>query len=396
MAGSLEKRGKDSWRLVVSCGIDAKGQQIKVTKTVKTSSKRHAEKLLAEFVTAVEKGQFIATDLTLRDFVERWLKEYGENHLAPKTLARYKDLLNKRILPALGHLRIDKIRPVHLLSFYNNLAEPGLRLDGKKGALSACTVQMHHRVLSAVLQDAVEWQIITDNPCRRVAPPKKQRPLIQILTDEQTGIFLTGLEQAPMKWKTISILALSTGLRLGELLGLEWRHIDFDAQTVRIEQTSQYICGMGVFTKGTKNTSSERLIALPASVTELLQTYRESQDEQREKLEDLWHESNRLFTQWNGLPMHPSSFNHWLRQYCTNTGLPRITPHSFRHMSATMLLNAGISLKNVSGRLGHSNVSTTGNIYSHFLKSVDKLAAEKMDTLLLQRPESQDKNDGPE
>ena len=125
MAGSLEKRGKDSWRLVVSCGIDAKGQQIKVTKTVKTSSKRHAEKLLAEFVTAVEKGQFIATDLTLRDFVERWLKEYGENHLAPKTLARYKDLLNKRILPALGHLRIDKIRPVHLLSFYNNLAEPG-------------------------------------------------------------------------------------------------------------------------------------------------------------------------------------------------------------------------------------------------------------------------------
>ena len=144
------------------------------------------------------------------------------------------------------------------------------------------------------------------------------------------------------------------------------------------------------------NSSSERLIALPASVTELLQTYRESQDEQREKLEDLWHESNRLFTQWNGLPMHPSSFNHWLRQYCTNTGLPRITPHSFRHMSATMLLNAGISLKNVSGRLGHSNVSTTGNIYSHFLKSVDKLAAEKMDTLLLQRPESQDKNDGPE
>ena len=386
MAGSLEKRGKDSWRLVVSCGIDAKGQQIKVTKTVKTSSKRHAEKLLAEFVTAVEKGQFIATDLTLKDFVERWLKEYGENHLAPKTLARYKDILNNRIIPALGHLRIDKIRPVHLMSFYNNLAEPGLRLDGKKGALSARTIQMHHRVLSAVLQDAVEWQIITDNPCNRVAAPKIKKTVIQILNEEQMEVLLAGLDQVPLKWKVLCLLALSAGLRLGELLGLEWKHIDFDKQTVSIEQSSQYINGIGVFIKGTKNSSSERLIALPSSVVELLRSYKECQSADQEKLADLWHTTDRLFTQWNGKPMHPSSFNHWLKQYCADHDLPRISPHAFRHMSATMLLNAGISLKNVSGRLGHSKTSTTGDIYSHFLKSVDKLAAETMDKILESKP----------
>ena len=396
MAGSLEKRGKNSWRLVVSCGVDIHGQQIKVTKTVKTPSKRKAEILLAEFVSAVEKGQFMATDYTLKDFVEKWLKEYAEKHLSPKSLARYKDILNKRIIPAMGHLRIDKIRPVHLLEFYNNLSEPGLRLDGKKGALSPRTIQMHHRVLSAVLQDAVEWQIIANNPCTRVAAPKAKTPAIKILDEQQTALLIAGLDDVPLKWKVLCLVALSGGLRLGELMGLEWKHVDFAKQTLSILQTSQYVNGIGIFTKGTKNTSSERLIALPESVMDLLLTYQKWQVAEREKLANLWHESNRLFTRWNGEPMHPSSFNHWLKKYCAEHNVPRISPHAFRHMSATLLLNAGISLKNVSGRLGHSKTSTTGDIYSHFLKTADRVAAEKMDVLLQIKPDTSIKKNEPE
>ena len=401
MAGSLEKRGQNSWRLIVSCGVDRHGKQIKQTRTVQTSSRRQAEKLLAAFVTEVENGHFVTTSkLTLKDFVDRWLKEYGEKHLAPKTLARYKDILQKRILPAMGHLRIDKIRPIHLLEFYNNLSEPGLRLDGKEGALSPRTIQMHHRVLSAVLQDAVEWQIITDNPCTRVSSPKAKTPAIKILNEQQTAILIAGLDEVPLKWKVLCLLALSAGLRLGELMGLEWSHVDFAKQTLSVVQTSQYVSGIGIFTKGTKNTSSDRLIALPESVIELLRSFQEAQATERENLKNLWHDSDRLFTRWNGEPMHPSSFNHWLRKYCAERNLPRISPHAFRHMSATLLLNAGISLKNVSGRLGHSKTSTTGDIYSHFLKSVDKLAADTMGKILESTPSEKkspdlEKNDRP-
>lgn len=397
MAGSLEKRGQNSWRLTVSCGVDRQGKQIKQTRTIKTSSRRQAEKLLAAFVTEVENGLFVVTSrLTLKEFVERWLKEYGEKHLAPKSLARYRDMLDKRILPAMGHLFISKIRPANILNFYNNLSEPGLRLDGKEGPLSPRSIQMHHRVLSAVLQDALEWQIIASNPCRRVAAPKAKAPVIKILDEQQTAMLIAGLDEVFLKWKVLCLVALSGGLRLGELMGLEWKHINFTNQTVSIMQTSQYVSGIGIFTKGTKNTSSERLITLPESVIDLLRDYQEWQVSEREKLSDQWHESDRLFTSWNGKAMHPSSFNHWLRKYCARHDLPRITPHAFRHLSATLLLNAGISLKNVSGRLGHSKTSTTGDIYSHFLKSTDRVAAEKMEVILQTKPESPEKKDGTE
>ncbi len=107
--------------------------------------------------------------------MERWLKDYAETNLAPKTLHRYKKMLGSRILPAMGHLKIDKIKPTHLLDFYANLQEDGIRLDNKPGKLSERTIHHHHRLLSTIFTDAVEWQIIHSSPAARVKAPKVKK-----------------------------------------------------------------------------------------------------------------------------------------------------------------------------------------------------------------------------
>ncbi|MBC7342773.1 MAG: site-specific integrase [Clostridia bacterium] len=381
MAGSLEKRGKDSWRLIVSCGMGPDGKQVKKTKTVKAASRREAEKLLAEFVTEVQKGLYVApSKLTFKDFAERWVRDYGEVNLAPKTLHRYKQIL-ARAVEAMGHLKMEKIKPLHLVEFYKNLQEDGVREDGKTGALSEATILYHHRVLNKLFNDAVGWEIIPSNPASKVKPPKAKKKQAACYDEKQTAALLTALDSEPLQYKTIVILALATGLRRGELMGLEWQDVDFENGTIEVRQASQYVPGIGTFTKEPKNETSKRVIAVPRSVMALLKQYKAQQTEERLKVGDLWQGSNRLFTTWDGKPMFPDTISKWFPQFLRRHNLPHITFHGLRHTSATLLIAEGVNLKNVSRRLGHSSISTTGDIYAHALRSADQEAAAKLDKL---------------
>lgn len=310
--GSLEKRGDNTWRLVVSCGMRG-DQQIKKTKTVavrvackqktcrncsritRCQARREAEKLLAEFTLEIEKGHFIEpSKLTFKDFVDRWLKDYGDTNLAPKTLYRYKQILDTRILPAMGHLKIEQIKPTHLLEFYANLQEEGIREDGKPGGLSPRTILQHHRIISSILNDAVQWQVIGSNPTARVKPPKTTKRQALYYDEEQTAALLEAIEKESLKYKVIIILAVATGLRRGELMGLEWEDIDFNKKTLEVRQAGQYIPNLGIFTKEPKNETSKRTIAIPDSVIALLRQYKAHQAEEQLKAGDLWRGSGVL------------------------------------------------------------------------------------------------------
>lgn len=382
MAGWVENRGKNKWRLNVPGGSDTEGRRIVYRRNVEAPSEREAKKLLDLFSAEVLKGEYVQpAKLSLKQFIERWFRDYGEANLELKTISRYRELLG-RAVEAFGHKKLEDIKPVDLLEFYGNLQKDGVRKDGKPGGLAARTVLHHHRAISAVLQDAVEWQVLPSNPATRVRPPKVKTQPAAFYDREQTAALLAALDQEPFKYKMMVILALASGARMGELNGLEWSSVDFESNTITISQAAQYLPGKGSFTKDPKNDTSRRTITVPESVMALLKQYKAHQAEEKLKVGDRWQKSGRVFTTWDGLPMFPNTISNWFPKFLTRHKLPHITFHGLRHTNASLLIAAGVNLKNVSVRLGHSNVSTTGNIYAHVLKSVDQEAAQKLDVIL--------------
>lgn len=404
---AIEKRGENSYRLTVSCGYYKDGKKNIERKTIDLSHIKpnkqleEAKKQWILFKDEVEKGIYVDSGrMTFEDFIQKWLKDYAEPTLAPKTLFRYKELLDTRIIPALGHIKLNKLQPTHLVEFYNNLREDGIRTDGKPGGLSERTILHHHRLISSILTSAVQWQLILNNPASRVKPPKVEKQEAKHFDIEQTEYILTLLDDEPIKYKTAVYMAIYGGMRLGELAGLEWADIDLDTGLLRIHQSLQHITGQGTFTKSTKNETSNRVIALPSTVINILHLYKVWQNGEKATLGDLWNEgSNYIFTTYNGNPIYPGTLSRWFHNFIkkhnekiiNNDTIPKeekdkylldeVNFHGLRHTSATILINQGLDVTTVSKRLGHARISTTTDIYSHSLKKADLEAANKLENL---------------
>lgn len=386
MAGSIEKRGENTWRLVVSAGYDIYGKRIRHRKTIQAKSEKEAQKLLDKFVEEIEMGKYNELNkMNFSDFIDKWLEDFAEKNLAPKTIESYKYEIECRIKPALGHIKLNQLKPMHLIDFYNNLGENGIRRDGKKGPLSSRTIQYNHRIISSILQDAVEWQIIFENPASRVAAPKNKTIEAKYYTDDQAKellkILFAGYADNSIKLKYIVgvCISLTGGLRLGEILGLEWDDIDYDNNIIKIKRAGQLINDIGMITVPTKTKKSFRKVPLPKFVFELIKKYKAVQNGEKLKLGNLWVDSNRLFTQWNGEPMYYTTFPNWFRKFfLKHKELPRISFHSLRHSAATILINKDLNLKAVQDLLGHEKGSTTVNIYSHAIEKVTNKSAEIM------------------
>ena len=393
MAGSIEKRGKNSYRLTVSEGFDLNGRPMIHRKTIH-GTKKDAEVELAKFVTEVQNGLVIdGKSLKFSEFVDVWKRDYGAKELAPTTYKRYCRMLETRILPYFGHFYINKIRPTDIMKFYD-LLEKDTQLVRKKGnngsktkkPLSGKTILEHHRLLRAMLHRAVYWQLIVSNPAERVQPPRAKKPKRRSYDDEQTKILLENLEKLTVedtKYKVAIILTIFTGVRLGELMGLEWQDVDFRNGIISINRSSQYLSDMGVFTKVPKTESSIREIAIPEFIISLLEEYKLWYEDQKSLYGELWTNSDRLFVQADGKPMHPSSISKWFVKYVGTIGLPVINFHGLRHTNASLLVAQNVDIAVVSARLGHAQISTTLDFYVHPLLSHNRKAGYALENLLL-------------
>ena len=393
MAGSIEKRGKNSYRLTVSEGFDLNGKPMIHRKTVH-GTKKDAEVELAKFVTEVQNGLVIdGKSLKFSEFTEIWKRDYGSKELAPSTYKRYCRMLETRLLPYFGHFYINKIKPTDIMKFYD-LLEKDTQLVRKKGnngsktkkPLSGKTILEHHRLLRAMLHKAVYWQLIVTNPAERVQPPKARKPKRKSYDDEQTKILLENLELLSIedtKYKVAITLTIFTGVRLGELMGLEWQDVDFKNGIISINRSSQYLSDMGVFTKVPKTESSIREIAIPEFIISLLEEYKLWYEEQKSIYGELWTNSDRLFVQADGKPMHPSTISKWFVKYVGQIGLPVINFHGLRHTNASLLVAQNIDIAVISARLGHAQISTTLDFYVHPLLSHNRKAGYALENLLL-------------
>lgn len=394
MTGSIEKRGKNSYRLVVFKGYDLDGKAIRHQKTVHCKNKSEAQTELAKFLTQVESGLVVDGSVpTFAQFVEIWTRDYALKELAPSTYYRYKRMLETRITPYFGHYKLDKIKPTDIMRFYDLLQQDTQLVrkknnNGKKTRkpLSPKTILEHHRLLSSMLHKAVYWQLIISNPAERVQPPKASKPTRPHYDEEQTKILVDNLQKLTgndIKYRVAILLDIFTGARLGELVGLEWNDIDLKNGIININKSSQYLSQKGVFTKAPKTESSIRDVAIPDFIVSLLEEYKLWYEEQKSICGDFWYESDRLFVQDNGKPIHPSTISKWFEKFVKQIGLPVINFHGLRHTNATLLIAQQVDVATVSARLGHAQITTTYNFYVHPLKSHNKMAGNVLENLLV-------------
>jgi integrase len=347
------------------------------------------QKLLIE--DEVRNGSTINGDIRFSIFAERWMTEYAKMKLAPKTVQRYEDFL-KRINPAIGHIKLNDLKPIHLNAFYRNLEEDDMKMVPKhgtkgkavyKGKLAAKTILEHHRLISKILSTAVKWLIIENNVASRADPPKPVHHEVESLDEVEVREMFCLLAAEPIQYRTMIMLLVYTGMRRGELAGLEWKDVDFDKKQISVVRSSQYIGNKQLIAKEPKTHSGHRKITIGVGVCTLLQEYKRWQSENRLKLGDQWANTDRLFTQWNGAPIYPDTISAWFTDFIHRKGLRKVSLHSLRHTHATLLISEGTDIRTVSSRLGHAQTSTTLNIYAHALKSKDAEAAERLDNLLV-------------
>lgn len=299
-------------------------------------------------------------------------------------------MLESRILPYLWHFKLDKIKPTDIMKFYDMLDKDTQirRVKYNNGyrtlkPLSQKTILEHHRLIRAMLHRAVYWKLLFSNSCERVQALKSKKPKRRYYDDEQCKVLLSNLNELSVdyiKYKTAITLTLFTGVRLGELIGLEWSDIDFANGIVSINKSSQYLADKGVFTKTPKTESSIRDVAIPDFVVYLLEEYGLWYEMQKLIYGELWTNSDRLFVQSDGKRMHPSTISKW---FVKEIGLPVINFHGLRHTNATLLISQNIEVAVVTARLGHAQITTTFNFYVHPIIFHNKSAGNVLQNLLI-------------
>lgn len=423
---SIEKRG-DGYRIIVSLGRDIYGKKIRETTTFipekglsEKKQLKAAEEYAIQFEARVKNGlEMEGRKITLKEFTDRWLKEYAAQNLQPGTLEKYKAELDGKVLPVLGHMKLTELKPHNLNAFFVSMAQDGARKDGKPGGYSKGSITKTRNVLSAVLRTATEWEIIDRNPLEKVRlQARDTAEKLKYFTPEQAAAFLAYIEQPytvktnghkriddtgkaytvgnyeskryiPEQLRVLFILAVYAGLRKGELLALEWKDIDFDNDTITVSKAVSVVAGQQI-TKAPKTKNSFRSVTIPHFVTQRLRELKAERTRYRLSLGDYWQGAEWVFIQDNGKQMSYSTpysaFEDTIARHNAtrkeSDQLPHIPFHGLRHTSATLLIASKQDVRTVSSRLGHAQASTTMNIYAHALKETDKKAAEALEDML--------------
>lgn len=375
---TVQKRG-ESYRITVSAGYDAKGRQVRHTMTWKPSpgmTQRQVEKELERQAVLFEEqcqGGVTGCAMKFEPFARQWFVADAQQRLRPRTLDELHKL-EPRTYAALGHLRVDRITPLHIQAFISQLQQPGMN-QRTGGALSVKTQKNYLSFVSSVLEYACRMNIIKENPAHRVKLPKTTATEKAIYTLEQAQLFLDRMREEPLSFQAFCALAIYGGFRKSELLGLDWKDLDFPNCIVTIRRTSQFLKGKGMVTDTTKTEKSQRSLKLPDAVFEILSDYRMEQFKRRQLMGDRWEDHDRLFTTWDGKPMSSSTFSKRIQRFCEKIGLPFYGVHTFRHLNASLLITSNVDAHTVAASLGHTQTSTTLNIYAHTFAAVQAQAS---------------------
>lgn len=379
---TIKKRG-NSYLIRVSCGYDVNGRHKEQSMTWRPDegmTKRQIEKELNRqavmFEESVNHG-FKTSAMKFQDLAEEWFENYAKNALRSTTYERMLQLTH-RVYPAIGHLRIDKITARQLQGFVNSLAKEGAN-EKTGNPLVPKTIRHNLSFISDVFSYAVRMDLVADNPCRKVTIPKGEVKEKPIYSQEEMAQLLTAINGEPTKYRAFFFLIAYSGFRRSEMLGLEWKDVDFEHNIISVKRTSNYTSERGIYTDTTKTKRSKRVLKISPYIMDILKELKAEQDEEALRLGDKWVDTDRLFVKWDGSPMNNQTPYGWLKEFCEKNDMPFYGIHSFRHSAASALISAGLDVTTVSGALGHCNSGTTLNVYSHMFQTAQARVAQAMD-----------------
>ena len=361
--GSIHQRSSGSWRAQISSGDKRFGKTFK--------KKADARDWLRKMQNQLEMGLEIeGGKLTLAEYLPQWL-EMRKTSLRPSTVYQYRQIIRDHITPYAGEIPLRDLRLARVERLYTNLHDSGV---------SVRTVQFAHAVLHAALAKAIKYGHIGRNPAHGASLPRNNHSEMNVLDANQVTQFLIAAQDS--RYEALYSLAIHTGMRQGELFGLKWTDLNWNRGELKVQRQVKIETGKGWTFADPKTKRGRRTIKLGNEILKLLRTYKENQDAQKSITGSSWKENGLVFPSLVGTPSNPSNLRKDFLQVLDRAGLPRIRFHDLRHTAASLMLSNGIPVNVVSNRLGHSQPSTTLDIYAHLFSETQAEAARIMDDLV--------------
>jgi integrase len=307
----------------------------------------------------------------MREYLERWLKDYAEPNLSPRGFERYQGIVTKHLVPDFGSIPIIKLRPEHIQKHYTAKLNEGL---------SSRTIRYHHAVIHKALQTAVKWGLVVQNVADGVDMPRIHHNEMQTWDEEDVTRFLEVAKVSP--YYALFYTALFTGMRRSELLALRWQDIDLIFSQIYVNRSlHQLKDGSYVFTEP-KSARSRRTIALSPSAILALREHREKQALERAMLGTPLRDGDLVFSNLGSKPLRPNTITRAWTMLASRAGVKVIRLHDARHTHASLMLKQGVHPKIVQERLGHASIQMTLDTYSHVAPGLQQVAANSFDELV--------------
>jgi integrase len=366
--GSIFKRADGRWCAQMNLGyVNGKRKR----KYFYGDTRRQVQDQLTKALRDVQQGLPVATErLTVDKFLTRWLEDSVKPAVRQRTYESYQHRVTKHLSPALGRITLDKLTAQHVQAFVNGKLRDGL---------SPRTVILLLGTLHTALERAVRWHLVHRNVAGLVDPPHVERKEVRILTPEQARTFLNAAKGDRLE--SLYWLALTTGMRRGEILGLRWQDVDLNEATLSVRVQLQRVGGKMQLVEP-KTATSIRTIALPPVTIAALKRQRTRQYEEQVLAGNRWQEHDLVFASIIGTPMDFMTFARKFDISLTRAKLPHIRVHDLRHTAATFMLAQGIAPKLAMDVLGHSNLSMTMGTYQHVTAKLRREVAQGMQDLL--------------
>lgn len=374
-SGSMRKRKRKkgyAWEITIELPADpVTGKRVRKYMTVE-GTKKEAERAMHKFISDLEKGYYVTDDkITVSEWIETWLEVYITPNVSPTTLSRYQGMIKRYIDPLLGTTQVQHLTTLAVQAWVN-----GLKTSPSSGKeMSAATIKHTYHVLKGAMDKAVLAGIIHRSPCTGIMLPKGQKKAAVIYNEVQIKQLIQAAKGTDME--LVVDMELCMGLRRGELLGLQWCDVDWESRQIHIVRNRVVVNGKSVV-KDPKTAAGTRTIDIPEQLVQKLKRHRAACAERRLAMGENYTVSDYIIVHPDGKLVYPEYLSQLLTKLQEKAGLPHCRFHDLRHLCASIMLLQGVNVKVAQERLGHKDITTTMNIYSHVLPSSAKEAAEKI------------------